>query len=122
MTTYEAYIGDLDNWYHNGPLVGGKTPGDLCWLPDRSPGTVRQPFFWITELIANGKLPGEQTDWGCWVAIASRDELLRLLDEWYGDGPILHSELDRRRNDPDVRQVVSELDPKKKYGLVAYET
>ncbi|HEX5766494.1 MAG TPA: hypothetical protein VFY27_13090 [Woeseiaceae bacterium] len=67
-----------------------------------------------------------QVDWGCWVVSVTRQELLELLDRWYGAGPIYPPDWTIRergnREDNEIRQFVESLDGSTRYLLTALET
>ena len=56
----------------------------------------------------------------------TRDQLLKCLDNWYGEGPIhIPSWMIKEgetRDDHDIRLFVGGLDPKKHYALVTLES
>ena len=125
MTFYDCYIGDLDDpdfHWDGGDWNGNSPKGITRALPSLG---REDPFDRIQDLIHTGTLVGKQTDWGCWVAIASRETLLGLINEWYGDESIYVSVLDDDDDDKEetreLHELVSKLDPKN-YALVALES
>ena len=63
----------------------------------------------------------KQTDWGCWVAIASPDKILEVLNEWYGDDPIPSDSKDDSGSPIDLREIIQRLESRN-YALVALES
>ena len=117
MTYYDAYIGDLDgfNWevpdgsdINTPKMIGPTFPP----LPSRHSSN-------FVNIIG-----GRQVDWGAWVLEVTKVELLKILDDWYGDDdwyregssmPHLYQNLQ------EVLRVANSLDEDKKYGLVGTE-
>ena len=131
MATFSVYIGDADN-YHTVPEGEnpwhGNFPHEIG--PSLVPGGIhghRKMFSEVRYMALSDDNEGGQSDWGCWVAIVTRDELLAHLDTWYGAGPIKipafykAQERGKGRKDDDTRLFVRGLDPKKRYALVAME-
>ena len=121
MTFFDVYIGDLDDprFKWDGGDWNGNSPRSVVGL---LPNISREePFRQVQNLIDTGVLAGKQTDWGCWVAIASREALLQIINDWYGDEQIyLQFEKDNETAS-DIRVLVSKLDSKD-YALVALES
>ena len=123
MTFFDVYIGDLDDpdFHWDGGNWNGNSPRGVSPL---LPNTEREePFRRVQGLIHTGTLVGKQTDWGCWVAIASREVLSQLIHEWYGDGEIYLSDLDDNYENVslELHVLISNLNPKN-YALVAIES
>jgi hypothetical protein len=129
MTSFDVYIGDLEgpdfklkggNWSGNFPQQLGPT------FPPSSGMAPMDIYLKVHALAESGKYPSEQTDWGCWVVIMTRNELLKYIDRLYGDGPIQVFDLTIKegetREDHDIRLFVQSLDPIKRFGLVALES
>ena len=121
MTFFDVYIGDLDDpsFKWEGGDWNGNSPRSVVGL---FPNISREePFSQVQDLIHTGALVGKQTDWGSWVAIASREALLQLINDWYGEEQIyLECEKDNETA-LDIRELVSNLEPKD-YALVAMES
>ena len=68
MTSFDLYIGDLDdpNFHWEGGNWNGNSPRGAT---DVHVGVDRFTFGKFTNKIGSGGLPGKQTDWGCWVVI-----------------------------------------------------
>ncbi len=121
MTFFDVYIGDLDDpdFKWDGGDWNGNMPRSVVGLFPKL--SREEPFRQVQDLIDTGALVGKQTDWGCWVAIASREVLLQIINDWYGDEQIyLLFEMDTETA-LDIRELVSNLDSKD-YALVALET
>ncbi|MDR3592629.1 MAG: hypothetical protein P4N41_23480, partial [Negativicutes bacterium] len=71
-----------------------------------------------------GELYGKQIDWGCWVAIVTPRDIMRFVDELYGEEWV-HCQSSGFNNFgkrlDEVVAVVKNLDPLEKYALVGYE-
>ena len=130
MSFRDVYVGDLED--PNFDLENGNWSGNFPeQLSPLFPAMGGDSNTWgvysnVYALSKSGELPAAQTDWGCWVVIVTRDQLLKYLDEWYGDGPIHPPDwtIDEgeTREDNEIRLFVRNLDPKKNYALVALET
>ena len=127
--SFFVYIGDLDH-FHTVPegesSWSGNFPEQIGPSFVQTPGDVSM-FFEVRDLAMSDDNEGKQTDWGCWVAIVTPDQILNLLDKWYGEGPIEIPEWMKKqkrgknRKDDDIRLFVRSLDQNKRYGLVALE-
>lgn len=107
MTYHDLYVADVDdpnlkqdggNWSGNCP---GGLEGGLIYCKDDIAA-----FNKVLGMIGT-TIPGEQTDWGCWVGKVSKDELRTILNEvgaWMNHG------------------FLETLDDDKTYLLVARET
>ncbi len=68
---------------------------------------------------------GCMTDWGCWVTLMTSSELLEFISECYGDQPVFPpawSIPGENPEDHEIRTFVQQLDPDRKYYLVALES
>lgn len=121
MTFFDVYVGELEDpgfkWV-GGDWNGNSPRAVVGLLPSISRD---EPFRKVQHLIHTGDLVGKQTDWGCWVAIASRAKLLQLIDEWYGDKPVYLMYEKDTESGPDIRELISQLQSKD-YALVAMES
>ncbi len=123
MTFYDVYIGDWED-----PRVSreaGYIPRNLSGLfpPLEGQSDTHSVYSKVNALAHSGDLPAEQTFWQCWVVTVTRNQLLHYLDEWYGDAPIYPPRWTKTDKDPDnyeIRSFVHNLDPEKKYALVAW--
>ena len=121
MTFFDVYIGDLadpDFKWDGGDWNGNSPKSVVGLLPNIS---REEPFRQVQNLIHTGSLVGKQTDWGCWVGVASREALLQIINNWYGDEPIYLAYERDTESAPDIRELVSQLDVKD-YALVALES
>jgi hypothetical protein len=125
MTYYDVYIGSLadprfswegGNWHHNVPGQASPffPPADLPW---------NGVFPELVDRIERGIYQGKQTDWGGWVARATKAEILSFIEEIYGQDPVYQPESDM----PHLRTWLEKLLayvvdlPDGEYALVASE-
>ena len=78
MTYYDVYIARADD-----PAY---TREDGDWngnCPDAlSPALYdRDCFHRIVSMVGNGGVPGKQTDWGCWVVIVDKIQILKFFKD-----------------------------------------
>ncbi len=129
----DVYIGDLEGFDFN---------DDSEWrighIPDRITPLFPypEPFGRIFWGVKEGTLRGKQTDWGAWVAIMKRDEIIAFMEDHYGGRIIKIFEGEEQLRNPhmievvrrhqsaldDIYRIVEGLDPDKEYGVVASET
>ena len=126
MTFYEAYIGDLGEetekpFSLEGGDWNGHFPGRISPLFPPEPGG-ESPFSIICGRVFKKVYKGAQTDWGTWVAVVGKQDIVSFLSEVYGDEPEpLHMEHLNEKLDT-LREFVAGLDENKRYGLVAQES
>ncbi len=127
MAFYECYIGrepgpdetfswEGGDWSGNQPpgIGAGRFPPSDC---------SQQPFAILQSRIYDGRYEGKQTDWGCWVARASKEQILEFITDCYQD--------DTSHDDPtrpyryegyrSILEAANNLDPEGRYYLVAIE-
>ncbi|MFQ5644708.1 MAG: hypothetical protein ACE5FQ_13575 [Thiogranum sp.] len=127
MAFYEVYIGrepepdetfswDGGDWSGNQPpsIGAGRFPPTDC---------KEQPFDILHSRIYAEYYEGKQTDWGCWAAKASKQQVLEFIDTCYRD--------DKSHDDPawpyrydgyrSITEAANNLDPDSSYYLVAIE-
>ena len=126
MTFYEAWIGDLgEDTDHPFSLEGGDWSGHFpsrisILFPPQPRG--ESPFSLICGLVHQKKHKGAQTDWGTWVAVVSKQDIIGFLSDVYGDEPEpLHME-HLNAQLAELRTFVAGLDKSKHYALVAQES
>ena len=131
MTSRSVYLGDPadEEFQLDGGNSSGNFPRQLgpAWPRNRRGEHFTQwgVYSIIVAEAMSGKFEGRQTDWGCWVTLRTRDELLAFLDECYGDGPIYPPDWTIRgkiKEDHEIRHFVAGLDQNRKYYLVAMES
>jgi hypothetical protein len=128
MPRSHVYIGELGR-----NAKGSSQPEEFCAqnMPQaitRALPPVQRQFFGgmgvLMKKISSGELYGKQLDWGCWVAIVTPRDIMRFVDELYGE-EWLHSQSSGFNNFgkrlDEVVTVVKNLDPREKYALVGYE-
>jgi hypothetical protein len=117
MTVCETYVGDLDappfSW--DGGDWNSNCPQAISTLfpPQRSHYNAAFHAF-----IKEHDLEFRQTDYGCWVARVTRDQIVEFIASTYegcDDLPWVRETL------PKIRQQVVGLNPTKLYALVARE-
>lgn len=103
MTSFDLYIGDLDDpkFHWDGGDWNGNSPRGAT---DVHVNVNRFTFGEFTNMIDAGELPGKKTDWGCWVARLTREEIEAVLNGLGMTG-----------------LGVEKLEDEKMYGLVALE-
>ena len=119
MTYYNVYIGDLDDfdWNDKSCWSVGHTPQKISVLFPSAGSTL---FLKIWDRILEKKLEGAQTDWGAFVAKVSKQDIVKIIEEYYRISPYpLPSHLQPELNE--LKQQVAALDEQKIYGLVASE-
>jgi hypothetical protein len=128
MTSYDVYIGDLDE-YHTAPgdPWAGNFPNQVGpSFPPKPGDSSTQGVFREVLHLPRDRFEVNQTDWGCWVAIIKPDQLLVLLDAWYGSDPIYPPKWTLKDGqtleDSEIRQFVQTMDQSKKVALVALES
>ncbi len=101
MTSYDLYIGDLDdpNFSWEGGNWNGNSPRGATGI---HVGVDLSTFHKFTNMI--DALQGKQTDWGCWVARLKKEEIEGVLSDLGVTG-----------------LGVETLEDGKMYGLVALE-
>lgn len=121
---YDVYIGDLTegSWTQRGfphafKWEGGSWSGNV---PRRlSPSLPDDSLFReILRRIEVGELIGKQTDWGGWVARASKEEISTFLDRFYENSRV--SAYGGAAMLKAVRACLADL-PDAEYALVACE-
>ncbi|MDR3592926.1 MAG: hypothetical protein P4N41_24975 [Negativicutes bacterium] len=130
MSVFKTYIGDLDD-------------PEFTWNPDEytydrgnAPRAVSPRFpvlrgvesagFRLVCKIAAGEFRGKQVDWGCWVAVASKAQIIDFINSCYlwaecgwrdgPPGPAFEQEYD------ELLSYVNRLESGREYGLVARES
>jgi len=124
MSILDVYIGDLDDpifkledW--NGNFNLNNSPKNLSgWFPPDN------PFWEIIKKIDTGEFKGNQTDYGCWVAVLTGKEINAYVAEFYKDYEKRNDGVMRHLADKwlKLEEFVKTLDDNKEYGLVAYES
>lgn len=122
----QVYIGDLQSpkFHWDGGNPSGNFPVSLCkafpWLR----GSYR-PAFDVIEMIEKGRLPGKQTDWGCWVARVNKAQIEAFIDELYQDENdviTLPETSGNMTSLAQLREFVATLEDQKLYALFALES
>ena len=130
MTHRDVYLGNANdpnfdvvgNWAGNFPRRIGP-----LWPRQKQSETFDQ-WGVYSEIVARAmsrQYEGCMTDWGCWVTLMTRSELLEFIEECYGDRPVYPPEWTIRGKNPEdyeIRAFVRSLDPEQKYYLVARES
>lgn len=129
MPRSHVYIGELASQRAQGGQAREElSPGKVPRAITRVLPPVQKHFFGglgvLTKKISSGEFYGKQIDWGCWVAIVSPKDILRFVDELYGEEWLQcqasgFNNFGKRLDE--VVAVVKSLDPKEKYALVGYE-
>lgn len=112
MTSYVIYVGSADDpaYVRDDGDWSGNSPEMLS--PNVFAGDLHSHHR-LLDMIGPGQLPGKQTDWGCWVAIASKAQIIEFFD----DVPFRD---DTAREE--MAKFLSSLDGQKQYALVALES
>lgn len=81
----DVYISWLDNYdWDGGDWNIGNAPGR--WSPFFPPTcNGKSPFSEVKKRLEEGKYKGQQVDWGCWVVVATKKEILEFIADMYGE-------------------------------------
>lgn len=128
MPRSQVYIGELGLSAKEGSKAEGFCAESVPRAITRVLPPVQRPFFGgmgvLMKKISSGELYGKQIDWGCWVAIVTPRDIMRFVDELYGEEWV-HCQSSGFNNFgkrlDEVVAVVKNLDPLEKYALVGYE-
>jgi hypothetical protein len=123
VTIHNIYVGDLadPNFHWEGGDWNGNVPRPLG---PSFPGAGFGMYCRVMDAARSGRYDGKQTDFGGWVLKVRRQQILDLIEEWYGHDPWytdpakmphLFQQLQ------DLRAFVLSLDPEATYALVAWE-
>jgi hypothetical protein len=127
MTYYDVYIGRLDDpsFSWDGGNWNGNVPHRLSpfFPPYARPGLrVWDEFH---RRLASGEFKGRQTDWGGWVAPASKAQIEAFMADLYFPRPSLENlkRLFPHVTDPldELVAFVSDMDDDGQFALVATE-
>ena len=105
MTFYDVYVARADDpaYTREGDWNVGNFPNALSpVLYDRN------CFYRISDMVQRGEVSGKQTDWGCWMVIVDKTQVL----EFFRDVHIQKEMLD----------FLESLKDDQNYALVALET
>ncbi len=83
-----------------------------------------KPFWQVIRRIEQGQFGGRKVDWGSWEAKVSKEAIERFVDDVYGryEGRETGSPGERPPGSvAELREFVDNLDPGKRYTLVAAE-
>jgi len=78
LTFYDVYIAQSDDPSYT------KDDGDWSGNAPAALSPVlydRNRFHRICDMVAQGELPGKQTDWGCWVVIVDKKQVLDFFKD-----------------------------------------
>ena len=123
MSYEDVWIGDLDDPHFSWDGANW----DIANVPRRlSPFfPPRAPFSKLINAIEHGRFVGKQTDWGGWVAKATKAQIQEFIKEAYAEDetyerrdPVLGHLYDWMQ---ELLAFVNALDDEKLYALVAAE-
>jgi hypothetical protein len=82
MTFYDVYIARADDPAYTRELDPWRDR-NLANSPDALSPVLYDLncFHRIVDMVGNGEVPGKQTDWGCWMAIADRKQVLEFFKD-----------------------------------------
>ncbi len=123
MTYYDVYIGFLDDPEFSWGKAGqdGRLPSAKSPL---FPGSSDE-FFDIINFIENGEFKGEKVDWGGWVAIVTKAQIIEFIDKHFSQNWINNNKNGLEHlNDKltQIKEFVNNLEEYKEYALVACES
>ena len=105
----DAWIGNLDSPnfdFYSYNSAGNIPKRESPFLPN-----AHELLRVLWKMKKDGEYNARQLDWGAWGAIMTKRELTDFIGEFYGEDRV-----------PEVKKFVHELDEKKSYVLVAFES
>lgn len=120
MPFLDVYIGDLNDpsfSWENGDWNGNCPKRQSPFFPPPA------PFSEMKTMIEQGELVGKQVDWGGWVAKAKKDQIMKIVNDYYlGDWYERNSFLPHLiKQMKELQEYITSLDSEIEYALVASE-
>ena len=80
----DVYISELEGYDFDGDFRIGNSPGPWSeFFPQPSGGS--RHFYEVKRRVDDGRFKGRQVDWGCWVAIVTREQIWEYVADIYGE-------------------------------------
>jgi hypothetical protein len=120
----DVYISDLEGYdFDGGDFRIGNSPGR--WSPFFPQPIGGSRHFWeIKDRVEDGRYKGRQVDWGCWVAVVTKKDILAFIADIYGErgkGFLAHYSDFNNDNMYELLNFIDKLEDGKEYLLAASE-
>ena len=120
----DVYISELEGYdFDGGDFRIGNSPGPWSdFFPQPSGGS--RHFYEVKRRVDDGRFKGRQVDWGCWVAIVTKEEILGYIADIYGErGKDFLARYSDCANDSmyELLDFIDKLEDGKEYLLAASE-